>query len=264
MQGGVGVSESARPPNYGKPWAREELILAFDLYCRIPFSKATAKNGSVQEVARLIGRSPAAVSRKLGNFGSFDPALQERDISGLPHTGQLDRQIWDEFHHDWNGLIEEADQVRKELKGGFPEEVIFEAPEGPSERVATRKERLHQSFFRQAVLSAYEHRCCITGISVPECLVACHIVPWNEAPHLRTDPTNGLCLSATFHRLFDAGLVTIRPGLTIQVSEVVLRRPDPPTTRQIVSFHGKPAMEPSRFTPAEQCLNWHTKHVFRQ
>jgi len=258
------VSKSARPPNYGKLWTREELILAFDLYCRIPFSKATTKNAAVQEVARLLGRTPAAVSRKLGNFGSFDPALQERDISGLPHTGQLDREIWDEFHHDWNALVDEADQIRQQRGAGILPEEVLEAPQGPSERVSTRKERLHQGFFRQAVLTAYEYRCCVTGISLPECLSASHIIPWNEAPGLRTDPTNGLCLSATFHRLFDAGLVTIRPGFTIQVSRAVLTHCDPPTIKHVASFHEKRAMEPSRFAPAAECLNWHAAHVFQQ
>jgi hypothetical protein len=257
------VSKSARPPNYGKPWARDELILAFDLYCRIPFSKATTKNPAVQEVARLLGRTPAAVSRKLGNFGSFDPALQERDISGLPHAGQLDREIWDEFHHDWNALVDEAAAIRRQRQGDASPVDVLEWPEGPSEKVATRKERLHQDFFRQAVLSAYENRCCVTGISLPQCLTASHIVPWNEAPRLRTDPTNGLCLSATFHRLFDAGLVTIRPGFTIQVSRSVLTHCDPPTTQHVASFHEKRAMEPSRFAPTAERLNWHAEHVFQ-
>ena len=64
-----------RTEKYGAPWEREELILAFELYCRIPFSKTKRNNPAVIELAKLIGRTASSVARKLGNFGSFDPML---------------------------------------------------------------------------------------------------------------------------------------------------------------------------------------------
>ena len=63
---------------------RDELILAFYLYCRIPFQKTKASTPEVQELAALLQRSPASIARKLGNFGAFDPELKRRRISGLP------------------------------------------------------------------------------------------------------------------------------------------------------------------------------------
>lgn len=89
---------------YGTTWNREELILAFELYCRIPFQKTKANNPEVIDLARIIGRTPASVARKLGNFGAFDPALQNLKIKGLTHNSKMDREIWHEFHADWNGL----------------------------------------------------------------------------------------------------------------------------------------------------------------
>lgn len=53
-------------------WTREQLIVAFNLYCKIPFAKAVQTNPEVIRVASIIGRSPGAVAFKLGNFGSFD------------------------------------------------------------------------------------------------------------------------------------------------------------------------------------------------
>jgi len=79
---------------YGSLWKREESILAFELYCRIPFQKTKADNPDVKELAVLLGRTPASVARKLGNFGAFDPALQRVQIRGLTHSSKLDRQIW--------------------------------------------------------------------------------------------------------------------------------------------------------------------------
>jgi len=48
------------------------------------------------------------------------------------------------------------------------------------EREALIRVRVNQSFFRRRILSAYEFRCSVTGLSVPELLVASHIVPWSQ------------------------------------------------------------------------------------
>lgn len=63
--------EIKKPAKYGDLWLREELILAFGLYCRIPFKKTKANNPIVIKLAKLLHRSPASVARKLGNFGSL-------------------------------------------------------------------------------------------------------------------------------------------------------------------------------------------------
>ncbi|MGA8831448.1 MAG: HNH endonuclease signature motif containing protein, partial [Desulfomonilaceae bacterium] len=89
------------------------------------------------------------------------------------------------------------------------------------------KQRVHQAFFRGAVLSSYESACCVTGLGIRECLIASHIVPWSEDATFRTDPTNGLCLSATFDRLFDAGLMTVTSDLVICFSPRILKPRDP-------------------------------------
>ena len=125
---------TSKEQNYGAPWTREELILAFDLYCRIPFRKTKASNPEVQRLAMLIKRTPASVARKLGNFGAFDPELKRRNISGLIHGSKLDREIWDEFHKNWNTLVLRARNLHEAL-GDVPNDLIeIEFPKGPSER----------------------------------------------------------------------------------------------------------------------------------
>jgi hypothetical protein len=251
-----------RPPNDGAPWTRGELVLAFDLYCRIPFQRTKASNPEVRRTAAMLGRTPASVARKLGNFGAFDPQLRVRGISGLAHGSRLDKQIWDEFHSDWNALVSEANSIRETLGGP---EFLTPAPippTGPSERVRSTKERLHQSFFRQTILSSYECRCCITGLNIEACLVASHIVPWSREERYRADPTNGLCLSATFDRLFDCGLLTISSSLTVLLSSQVLDSADPPSRELIRCYADRPIIRPSRFLPSNTHLEWHHRNVF--
>jgi predicted restriction endonuclease len=256
---------SARPEKYGTAWSRDELILAFELYCRIPFRATKASNQEVQRLAGLLDRSPAGVARKLGNFGAFDPALKERNISGLVHTSRLDGEIWDEFHRDWPGLVSTAQRLRVALARQLqlPEEE-WQLPSGPSERVATARQRLHQAFFRQAVLSSYERACCVTGIQLPEVLVASHIVPWSVDHTLRADPTNGLCLSATFDRLFDSGLMSIDDDLSIRISRQVLRHRSGAVANLIGAYHRRAIRPPTRFLPRPDCLRWQRENVFLQ
>ena len=246
---------------YGTPWTREELILAFDLYCRIPFRKTKASNPEVQRLAALINRTPASVARKLGNFGAFDPELKKRNISGLPHASKLDREVWDEFHKNWNALVLKARNLRELAGDKLQEALEINFPTGPSEREVKTKQRIHQSFFRQAVLSSYENTCCITGIAIPECLTASHIVPWSISEKYRTDPTNGLCLSATFDRLFDNGLITISNNFNIVVSGKLMRTTGP-SYDLVCSYHKKPIIPPKRFLPSVERLKWHYENIF--
>lgn len=257
---------SQKPLHYGQPWTHDELVLAFDLYCRIPFKATKASNPSVVELAQLLGRSPAGVARKLGNFGAFDPELRRRDIVGLAHGSKLDREVWEEFHEDWARLVEKAERLRAKLRSGIKTEVptsIGAGPRGPSERVASAKQRLHQSFFREAVLSSYESSCCITGLTIREALVASHIVPWSQDAHRRADPTNGLSLSATFDRLFDTGFICIDPDLILLCSKQLLQRSDPSGRQLILPYDRRQIRRPVRFLPDADCLQWHRRNVFR-
>lgn len=252
-----------RPANDGEPWTHDQLILAFELYCRIPFQRTKATDPRVKDLAAILQRTPASVARKLGNFGAFDPQLAAQNISGLTHASKLDRIVWDEFHENWNRLTIRAYELRRERDPHRTADTTFTAPIGPSEKVITVKQRLHQAFFRDAVISSYNSRCCITGISVPECLVAGHIIPWSVDQERRTDPTNGICLSATFDRLFDCGLITIGEDLTLHVSRKILGAKDAPTIDLLAARNGQTIVAPVRFRPDPVCLYWHRENRFQ-
>lgn len=255
------MADSSR---YGQLWSRDELILAFELYCRIPFAKTKASNPEVRRLALAIDRTPASVARKLGNFGAFDPELQKRNISGLGHGSKLDELIWNEFNNDWQSLVSRAKQIRSQLKMAENTEATWASPTGPSERPATAKQRLHQAFFREAVLSSYVGRCAVTGLSIPECLIASHIVPWSESEEARANPRNGVCLSATMDRLFDCGLLTFQDNYTIEISPRIKSLKDRPVVELVSCYHDRPMMLPERFLPDKGFLAWHRKNRFRK
>jgi predicted restriction endonuclease len=258
------MKRNGQKSRYGELWSREESLLAFELYCRIPFQKTKANNPAVKEMANLLGRTPASVARKLGNFGAFDPALQKMEITGLTHTSRLDREIWNEFHADWNTLVWEANLVRDKFVQRALVHHVIKPPTGPSETTRLTKQRVHQAFFRDAVLSSYEGTCCITGLAVPECLVASHIVPWKEDERFRADPSNGLCLSATFDRLFDSGLMTVTSQLTVRFSSRVVRSQNLVTRDLLLRYDNCPIRTPIRFLPSLERLEWNHRNCFKE
>lgn len=135
-------------------------------------------------------------------------------------------------------------------------------PIGPSEKASVRKTRIHQAFFRDAILSSYEQTCCVTGLRVSDVLVASHIVPWSVSEQFRTDPHNGLCLSATFDRLFDRGFLAISKDFKVVVSKSLRTNGDRQVQDIICAYHGAPMIRPHRFLPDQAHLEWHRSHLF--
>src|SRR5258708_3343682 len=96
---------------YGTLWARDEQILALYLYCQIPFKKTKPNKTEVIKLANLLGRTPASVARKLGNFGAFGTRLGGQGISGLADGSKSDETIWNEFRNDWERLVLESEKL---------------------------------------------------------------------------------------------------------------------------------------------------------
>ncbi|KAA1258631.1 hypothetical protein LF1_11530 [Rubripirellula obstinata] len=247
---------------YGSKWEREETILAFDLYCRIPFRATKRTNPAVVQLAELIGRTPSSVARKLGNFGSFDPKLKARGVVGLSHASSLDREVFHAFQDDWESLIIEAEEIKRRLQDQAPIlDTTIASGSVPSPRqtetLVVRKQRIGQDFFRAAVVASYDFKCCVTGLDVPECLIASHIVPWNEDESARLDPANGLCLSATFDKLFDRFLMTVEPDYTMRFSSRLEKFASHEIRDYIDRHAGSKIVEPDKFTPREAYLSYH-------
>lgn len=56
-------------------WTRQQLLVAFSLYCQTPFGKLHSRNPEIIKYADLINRTPSALAMKLTNIASLDPAI---------------------------------------------------------------------------------------------------------------------------------------------------------------------------------------------
>jgi len=251
------------PPMTRRDWTREELIVAFNLYCKIPFGRIHIRNPLIIELADLIGRTASAVSWKLANFARLDPALQKRNIAGAAHGARAEIDIWDQFNQDWEKLAFESERLLEKMTGQTPDaDLTEEFPEGKT-REALVRTRINQGFFRAAVLAAYGARCCITGLSIPQLLNASHIVPWKIDVKNRTNPRNGLCLSVIHDRAFDCGLLTVTLDLKVKLSPKVKGSATDEATRSFLwRFENAPISAPRRFVPDEKFLRYHNERIF--
>jgi putative restriction endonuclease len=253
-------------------WTREHFLIALNLYCKLLFGQLHKGTPIIVETAAKMGRTPSSLAMKLGNFASLDPVQRARGIRGLPGATKQDKAMWEEFHSNFS-LGEESEQLFHDLFTSDQEKEVdilsrgkvrLVAPSGPTEVHANVKVRRGQQFFRQAILTVYDLRCCISGINVPRLLVASHIKPWGRFPDCRTNPRNGLCLSTLHDAAFDGGLITLDEKLSVVLSKRLRKFfPQPALEQNFVPFEGKPIRLPEKLAePDPDFLRYHREEIF--
>lgn len=259
-------------PARGSDWSRTELLLVFRLYCQTPFGRLHRRNPEIVELARILGRTASAVSMKACNFASLDPELRARKIKGLGKVSRADVQLWDEFSQDSVSIAQEAEAAYAKVMQGESTDAIDDAlteamflPEGPTEAEMTVKARRVQSFFRAAVLLSYEYRCALTGLAIPELLIASHIIPWRLNEKRRADPRNGVCLNAFHDRAFDRGLITFDENFRLLISPQVNECPACSVQDDLLhGIAGRILQLPGRFQPDPEALAYHRERIFQK
>lgn len=247
-------------------WTREETIIAFNVYCKVPFKNSSKTNPTIIKYANIIGRSPSALNMKIGNFGRLDPELKKLGITGLVNGSKLEEDIWNEFNGNWDELAFESEQLIANFQNKQVEEIqeidLKNLPEG-KERETVIKARVNQNFFRSAILSSYNLNCCITGLSIPDFLVASHIKPWSKDKENRTNPHNGLCLNSIHDKAFDKGFITVTSDYKILVSNYFDNYSNEKAVNDFFKkYENHKIILPDRFLPSKEFLEYHQKNIF--
>ena len=139
-------------------------------------------------------------------------------------------------------------------------------------RLCARLERSHA--FRRDILRAYGDRCAISGFSsphVPGVVEAAHIRPV-ALPHGGDDEVqNGIALTATLHRMFDAGAISLEYVGRDLVLRVSRGNGGPVRMSGRSGFNldlrdGLPVLLPSddRFWPRPNAVRYHRERIFRR
>ena len=240
-------------------WSREDIIIAYALYCITPLNQIRLSNKLIQQVAEKFAHSTSSLVMRMQNFAAVDPNSK---VKGATHVAKLDRAIFDEFKHDWGALSIQAENLTglalfdaNPLNGAKPLSTLTDKNRVSRER----------HFFRASVFASYENTCCISGMSIPAMLVASHIKPFRSCRTAseRTDPENGLLLNTFYDKAFDQGLITVLPDYTIRCSTQVKAQRDEFTHRWLISLEGERIALPERFFPNRDCLSYHNDVIFK-
>ena len=148
------------------------------------------------------------------------------------------------FIAGWDGKA-----LKARLAFGPPDQAALAPPESALERryaLRAVKQRLHQASFREAVITAYNGRCALSGLLEPLLLDAAHILADKDELFGQPVVPNGIPLSKIHHAAFDAHLIGIDPDYRLHVSDRLLGQNDGPMLESLKLLEGETIHLPGR------------------
>jgi len=148
------------------------------------------------------------------------------------------------FITGWN-----AKALKARVAFGMPDQKTLAPPESAIERryaLRAVKQRLHQASFREAVITAYDGRCALSGLPEPLLLDSAHIVSDTDEKFGQPVVPNGIPLSKIHHAAFDAHLIGIDPDYKLHVSKRLLCQTDGPMLEALKGLDGSDIHLPDR------------------
>lgn len=142
---------------------------------------------------------------------------------------------------------------------GFKEDIVDDIYKG-KELTSTEIEaivlsRRGQGIFRTGLLKLWG-KCCVTGFSNGNLLIASHIKPWRVSDNKeRVDKYNGFLLTPTLDKLFDGGWITF----DCESGEILLSK----TLKDIELLGITRDMHINLYEENKRYLRYHNEHVFK-
>ena len=148
------------------------------------------------------------------------------------------------FIADWD-----KEALKASVAFGIADGAGLIAPKDAVERryaLRSVQQRLHQASFREAVITAYDGRCALSGLPEPLLLDAAHIIEDKDERLGQPVVPNGLPLSKIHHAAFDAHLIGIDPDYRLHVSNRLLEKRDGPMLEALKQLNGQLIHLPGR------------------
>ena len=250
-------------------WTRDEFILSLNLYLKLPYGRLNAGTPEIIHLANILGRTPGSIAMRLNNFASVDPFHQQRGIVGLQGGRKQVAPIWEEFINNKDELLFESERILAEKEDVSLEDKFSDELKGTEHlkgeyKLREVKTRVNQNVFRQIVMSNYDNKCAITGIDIPDLLVASHIIPWSKNEKERLNPENGICLSPLYDCAYDKGYIAINVKYEILLSkELKKKHIETYHLKHFASLIGTKIIMPKKYYPKKEFLTFHLNEIFR-
>ena len=220
----------------------------------------------IQEVLELVKVEVAKMRRSQPNIFDYGkPSQRSYPLNNFCSAALNSLIAYAQYEQD----VELADRIVAEEKNPntISKKLLthFDITKEGEDVVSRTKRRKGQEYFRHMILLNYGGKCALTGIDIPQLLLASHIKPWKKStPLQKLNPENGICLSALYDRAFDKGLITISPDdYSVQVSSA-LREYETRDyyDKHFGNLHGRKITLPIEHKPNKDFLAYHRDCVF--
>lgn len=243
------------------------MVLALDLYYKLPFGRLNQHTPEVKELAKLINRTPSSVALRLVNYAACDPYITNSGRTGMTSGIGKCKPYWDKYINNTENLFFEAEIIKAKMLAKPIEDLlqINTVDYSGKEKERVIKQRINQNAFRSIILANYNEQCAISGICIPQLLVASHIVPWSEDSKNRLNPANGICLSPLYDKAFDKGYISISPmDYTIMISkELKTYKRYNFYTEHFAAIENKEITLPNKHKPDPEFLKYHINNIYK-
>lgn len=274
-QGFIDFNTKLSPENSGKASSYAQAIKILDKV--LPYQKVIDLNGlslyDIHDIAILEKVSDLVKEEvkkmKVGQSNIFDYGLPNQTsypLGGFCSAALKSLKQYAQYERE----VTLADRIVAHEKDPriISSKLIahFDMTKEGEDKVSITKQRKGQDYFRRMILANYGGRCALTGIDIPQLLLASHIIPWSDKSHKkdRLNPCNGICLSALYDKAFDKGLITISPDdYTVLLSSALLEyEPQEYFDKHFGIIEGKSISLPKEFKPNRDFLAYHKDIVF--
>ncbi len=221
----------------------------------------------IEDVLLLINDEVRKMRQQIPNIFDFGKSNQRSyPLNNFCSAALNSLKRYAEYEHE----IKVADSIVAEERNPqiISKKLImhFDITKEGEDVVSKTKRRKGQDYFRRMILANYDSRCSLTGIDIPQLLIASHIIPWEDKSHKkdRLNPENGICLSALYDKAFDKGLITFSPDDYTVILSSALREYQ---SREYYDKHfgiiaGRKLTLPIEYSPNREFLAYHKSHVF--
>jgi serine/threonine protein kinase len=98
---------------YGRPWSEREYVIALHYYFENRDSPRHENSDYIQELCKLLGRTPASIVMRMENFGSIDPETN-LERKGLANVGSMCSKVFSDWKERRDSLQACADLLIRE------------------------------------------------------------------------------------------------------------------------------------------------------
>ncbi|MEA5532447.1 HNH endonuclease [Crocosphaera sp. XPORK-15E] len=248
-------SESNKKPGLQYPFIAldNQKILHLEFKQGVTEKELTTINKSIKKLKQAV------------EYASLDEELFELIQDSVTRKELIDTLI-EVWFSSAQKELEEILQINQSFEEEGEQELEDIETVETTRKTYLRKSLVRDSFFRKAVIHAYDYRCSLCQLRVIKSFTqsivdGAHIKPF--AQFYDNKINNGISLCKNHHWAFDKGIFSLDDNYQVIIADNFSE--DSPNMKPIRDFQGENILLPNseRYFPNLEAIQWHRENIFR-